>query len=129
MKVLSEQSPVKRTPDRRPLLIGGAASLLHLLLIAAIADIGLTNANPDPDWPIVWVIVLIVDFPMSLLYPLMPKLPESVHLVSHPTSALNDIGNFWQPLLFFGVLGTLWWFGVAAILSQFLLWLNRRKFG
>jgi len=63
----------------------------------------------------IWFLFLLYDFPVSL-----GVLPLSEILDFPPLGPLadvngnrilvNDTKNFWLPLLYFGVVGTMWWF-------------------
>jgi hypothetical protein len=87
------------------------AAGVHLgLVVAAILAI---LAGTEPDWPLVWVGFMVVDFPISLLYAALNSLrsaiPSTVQLV-RPYSAINDVWNFLAPASFFGICGSVWWF-------------------
>src|SRR6266566_4333364 len=88
--------------------------------IAAIAHTGLVVLTiagilwgSEPDWPMVWIGFLVLDFPVSLLYAALNSLtsavPSHLHLVPG-YSPVNDVWNFLAPVAFFGFVGSAWWF-------------------
>ena len=87
-----------------------AAVHLGLVLFVAVAIL----AGDEPDWPMAWVLFLVVDFPVSLIWFALNSLnavvPSHLHLVSPSHSPLNDVWNFLVPLGFTGLVGTAWWF-------------------
>ena len=96
---------VSRT-SRSPQIAAG----IHALLVIGAA-IGILVGN-EPDWPLVWIGFLVVDFPISLAFAalnqLAPLLPRRLHIVAG-YSPINDIWNFLAPVTFFGIVGSLWW--------------------
>jgi len=90
--------------------------LLHLALIAYIILSGIESS-----WPMFWWILFIVDFPVSLgiyIFALF-DLPGGV-------SPLKDINIFWLPVIYFGIVGTAWWYFVATNLSKFIKWVRSK---
>jgi hypothetical protein len=98
--------------------------------IAAIAHIGLVAltiagilGGSEPDWPMVWIGFLVLDFPVGVLYVALNSLTSAVpsHLNLVPGySPVNDVWNFLAPVGFFGLVGSAWWFFVVR-------WFQRRK--
>jgi hypothetical protein len=92
---------------------------IHFGLVAAAVVAIL--AGTEPDWPLVWLGFMVVDFPVSLLYPALISLgsglPSTVQLV-RPYSPMNDVRNFLAPALFFGVFGSVWWFLVGGWIQR-----------
>ena len=101
------------------------AAVIHCGLVIAAA-IGILVSS-EPDWPMVWIGFMVIDFPISLLYAAMnglaPIVPSRIHLVAS-YSPLNDVWNFLSPTLFFGLVGSVWWFLLARWVHQ---WRIRRS--
>ena len=97
------------------------AAIAHIGLVA-LAIVGILGGS-EPDWPLVWIGFLVLDFPVSLLYAALNSLASSVpshlHLVSG-YSPINDVWNFLAPTAFFGLAGSAWWFFMVR-------WFQRRR--
>lgn len=90
---------------------GVAGAVAHLALLGVLVTLILRGA--DPGWPKYWVIMLALDFPVSLgVIPVTWLVP--------PASAgpLTDVANFWWPLAWHGVVGTLWWYIVGWAIAR-----------
>jgi hypothetical protein len=78
-------------------------------------------AGTEPDWPLVWLGFMVIDFPISLLYAALNSLrsviPSTVPL-ARPYSPMNDVWNFLAPALFFGICGSVWWFLVGGWIQR-----------
>jgi hypothetical protein len=97
------------------------AATAHFCLVAfAVAGI---LAGSEPDWPMVWIGFLVLDFPVSLIYAALNSLnsvlPSHLHLLAGYSPA-NDVWNLLAPAAFFGLFGSTWWFFVVR-------WFQRRK--
>ena len=95
------------------------AAGVHLGLV--VAAVGAILAGTEPDWPLVWLGFMVIDFPISLLYPALTSLgsalPSTVQLV-RPYSPMNDVKNFLAPAFFFGVFGSAWWLLVGSWIQR-----------
>ena len=108
--------------NRWPLIIGCIGAGSHLCLLFWFIHFALTTH--DSEWPIGWVIFLVGDFPISLIYFLLPG--DALYRLLHPfiaTSSLagsrmGDVYNFILPVAYFGVVGTLWWFWLCLTISK-----------
>jgi hypothetical protein len=94
---------------------------VHLGLVVLVVA-GILAGN-EPDWPMAWILFLVVDFPVSLIWfalnqSLLGVVPSHLHLVSPSHSPLNDVWNFLVPLGFTGLVGTAWWFFVGLRLQR-----------
>lgn len=98
--------------------IGIVLGILRALLFFYV--VYLIKFGNEPDWPMYYLIFLYVDFPISLVYfgafkmfSTIPPLPDFI------TQVLNVV----VPFVFFGVLGTLWYFflpvWIANIIQKF----------
>jgi hypothetical protein len=95
-------------PRSRAGLAGAVAHLLVLgLLVTLIVHGG------DPGWPKYWTIMLALDFPVSLgIVPVTWLAPPSA------LGPLSDVANFWWPLAWHGVIGTIWWYIVGWAIAR-----------
>jgi hypothetical protein len=95
-------------------------AILHIVILAVTVASILTAQAAS--WTSYWLIFLALDFPLSLgVLPLAWMFP--------PASAgpLSDFPNFWWPLAYHGLLGTLWWYIVgSAIAARFARWRRGR---
>lgn len=104
-------------------IIGAILAAIHAVLVGWI--VYCIFSGVESDWPMYWVIFLIIDFPFSLIYvgleiTFFKMYPSNViinipNLVSFP---LNDLHNFVLPFLFLGVGGTLWWFFLPVLIVK-----------
>ncbi len=100
--------------------IGFALALLHFLLWSSVVYSILSGL--ERDWPMYWTIFLAIDFPVSLIY-LVISYP--IFLLQFPSHLpflpgnMGDLTNFILPVVFFGLVGTWWWFVLPQLLSKF----------
>ena len=83
---------------------------IHALAIFLVALSVLNSGELE-----IWFLFILYDFPVSLgvlplneiidLAPLGPLADANGNRI-----LVNDTKNFWLPLLYFGVIGTIWWF-------------------
>lgn len=101
--------------------LGVALAVGHALLVYKI--IAMILSGREPDWPMLWLLLLYVDLPYSIiatflqvLIGLLP-LPQEVALVDFPSPA-NDVPNFIVPFVLFGVGGTIWWLFLPELVRK-----------
>jgi hypothetical protein len=90
---------------------GLAGALLHLFVVGAVVTLIL--AGHDPGWPKHWLIMLALDFPVSL-----GVMPVTWLVPAAKAGPLSDISNFWWPLVYHGAVGTLWWYIVGWAIGR-----------
>ena len=97
-------------------------ALLHLALIAYI--IFTILSGNESSWPMMWWVFNIVDFPVSLGIYIFALFA----LFDFPggPSPLKDISNFWVPAIYFGIVGTAWWYFLATNWSKFIKWIRSK---
>lgn len=90
---------------------------LHLVFFIYIVYMILSGS--ESSWPMIWWVFNIVDFPVSLGIYIFA-------LFDFPggSSPLKDIRNFWVPAVYFGIVGTVWWYFVATNWSKFIKWIR-----
>jgi hypothetical protein len=100
---------------------GVVMAMLHVAILAA--TVVQILAIPDASWTSYWLIFLALDFPLSLgVVPLAWMFPAA------SDGPLGDFPNFWWPLAYHGLLGTLWWYIVgSAIAASLSRWLGKRR--
>jgi hypothetical protein len=83
------------------------------------------STGKEPDWPMYWLIFLVVDFPFSLLWLLIDRcdhelalFPSEIRWLKPP---FNDVHNFVIPCIFSGVGGTIWWFFLPQAIGWIIL--------
>jgi len=92
-------------------LAGLAGALAHLLILGVV--VSLILGGGEPSWPKYWVIFLALDFPLSLgVIPVTWLVPVA------QGGPLADVANFWWPLAYHGVVGTLWWYIVGWAIGR-----------
>jgi hypothetical protein len=80
----------------------------------------------EPDWPMLWTVLLIIDFPWSLLtFPVAWSLRSMGIHARQPKARALDPENFLLPFIFLGLGGTIWWF----FLPQWVAWIYGRIAG
>ena len=62
--------------------------------------------SQDPSKYMGWILIFLLDFPVSLLLIPIQYLVGFIE-ISIPKV---ELVNYWAPLLHFGILGTLWWY-------------------
>ena len=89
---------------------GTAFAIAHVALL--LHTVRLILASAEPSWPSYWMIFLAFDFPVSLgVMPVTWLLPPT------PAGPMHDVTNFWWPLLYHGLVGSVWWYIVGAYLA------------
>lgn len=70
----------------------------------------------------IWLVFMVIDFPVSLGLIGLGHIIDGSALVSRVDSAgdystLRDLDNFWFPAVYFGLVGSIWWYSVPMILT------------
>lgn len=93
--------------NKTVVLAGILLGVLHLVAVSTVA-LNLLLSEVDAQWQLVWVVFLLLDFPISLLVVFQGSIfPEfAFHALPYPAS---DFRGFWLPIVVHGVLGSLWW--------------------
>lgn len=93
---------------------------LHLILVIYLVSNILSGI--ESDWPMYWLILIPFDFPLLLLQYYTEGILESIFniLASNfsETSPLSDSRNFWTPLFYFGLLGTVMWYSIPIVIGK-----------
>jgi len=105
--------------NRKSLWCAGIPAILHLFFVASIYFAVVYESNPDA--PYGWVLLLFVDFPISLGVGIRGLQIEGNYIWNNGT----------LPGLYFGILGTVWWFVLGYVFSRSIVWVitlfrNRR---
>ncbi|QTL34072.1 hypothetical protein [Pseudoalteromonas viridis] len=84
-------------------------------LIATSSDSAAVNA---------WLLFIPMDFPISLgLFPISYLLDGNILLNPRDSNGIHsifrDINNFWLPAIYFGVVGSLWWYFLPKLIVKF----------
>jgi hypothetical protein len=88
--------------------IGLALAAAHVVLVAFVARLVLRSR--EPDWPMLWGLLIVVNFPWSLVVAAVGSFVGKVHSARASTRRVLDIHNFVVPLVLLGVGGTVWWY-------------------
>ena len=99
--------------------IGSILALLHVALW--IYTVHLILSGKEPDWPMYWMLFLGIDFPVSFIYILLAYLLNPInlsHFFSFLPAPLSDFDNFILPAIFFGFVGTWWWFTLPQVIIK-----------
>ena len=78
---------------------------VHTVLWAYILYLNIEGSNSDA--PMGWLILLILDFPISMGLTL-----EVFHRDGN-----YEWNNITLPALYFGILGTIWWYSIPQLIS------------
>ena len=91
-------------------------TIILLFLISAIIF------SEEPDWPMYWLILFAIDFPVSLLAILLAFVSNVILplKISFFASPFNDTLNFWCPLITFALAGSCWWYWLGGKISKSL---------
>jgi hypothetical protein len=96
--------------------LGAILAAAHLGLVSLVVFAIL--AGGEADWPMAWLLFLVIDFPVSLIWwalnSLGPVVPARLNLASPPGSPINDVWNFLVPLGFLSIVGTGWWYFLGS---------------
>jgi hypothetical protein len=102
------------------LSIGGLVmAVLHLALLS-FTVLRIVHADVQ-QWPLYWTTFLALDFPLSL-----GVLPLTLMFPASSAGPLHDFPNFWWPLGFHGVVGTVWWYIVGAYIGRRIIALREQ---
>lgn len=103
----------------RPLFINSIFGISHLFLVLYVIKSIL--AGTEDDWPMYWTFLILFDLPLLLInyctewifspvfHNIAAKFPND--------SPLSSAYNFWSPLFYFGILGTIFWFLIPLIIK------------
>lgn len=91
--------------NKANLATGSVLALIHLVLVAWIYYGIVYAGNPDATYG--WMLMIFVDFPVSLGLGIRSLQREGDYIWNNGT----------LPGLYFGILGTMWWFGIGYALS------------
>lgn len=112
--VISRKSGLPRAKS-----IGFAFAFLHFSLFTYI--IALILSGREPDWPMYWLLFMGIDFPVSLLFILLGYvlgfLPFQ-QMTRFLPGVFGDFRNFILPALFFGIVGTWWWYTIPQLIAK-----------
>ena len=89
-------------------------ALLHMVMVIGVYQIVVANGNSYLN--ILWAVLAILDYPASMGLAL---------------DALQKQGDYrWNnelmPLMYFGTIGTLWWFLLGTAFSSCVAWVWRK---
>ncbi len=108
--------------------IGIILGILHLSLVIFI--ISNILSGKEPDWPMYWLLLIPFDLPVLLLQYMTHWMIEPIFsLLSSKftdTSPLSSSGNFWIPLFYFGLLGTVMWYFIPTVITKVINKFNKR---
>ncbi len=102
-----------------------AFGITHLLSVLALAYIIATST--DPVAVNGWLFFIPIDFPSSLgLFPVSYVI-DLLNIISSVDKSgsyqiYRDIVNFWLPLFYFGVVGSIQWYYIPIIASKLIAW-------
>ncbi|WP_376694010.1 hypothetical protein [Wenzhouxiangella sp. EGI_FJ10409] len=70
-----------------------------------------------------WLFLVAIDFPVSVGWLILSNFIDGNEILSRKDasgtySTLRDIDNFWFPALYFGVIGSAWWYFIGWVLSK-----------
>ncbi|HOL66960.1 MAG TPA: hypothetical protein PKX93_05830, partial [bacterium] len=89
-----------------PHRLGLLLALVHFTLFVLIVSF-LVIIPGQPRWRLAWSILLLIDFPVSLmLAPFLFCCPDITF--SHLIYPLTHLKTFWLPFSYLGLLGTAW---------------------
>jgi hypothetical protein len=108
--------------------IGMILGTLHLSLVIFLVSSILSGI--EPDWPMYWLLLIPFDLPILLLQYLTSWIIEPIFsmLASNfaDSSPLSSSVNFWMPLFYFGLLGTVMWYFIPTVIIKVMNKLNKR---
>lgn len=115
-------------------LVQLAVAGLHALAVVAIVSWTVAaSSSYDHMWRMVWLPLFWWDLPATVgLFLSWAGLPDSlfddVARMFYRAHPFDDLANFWLPLLWYGVGGTLWWYLLTGWLWR-AVQLTRALFG
>lgn len=87
----------------------------YLLVFCWVIRTVLTSR--DPDWPMAWVVLHFINFPLSLVLRRLAAMVSTWlrHQDSHDVdeNRWQSANKFWIPLILYGLFGLIWWAGLA----------------
>lgn len=90
---------------------------MHLLLVFAIYFAN-ANAGDTPSYaPMLWMILIYLDYPVSLGLAIDGLMVPGAYVWNNQT----------LPLLYFGIVGSLWWFLIGNVLYWLVSKIRKRR--
>lgn len=110
---------MKIEPGRVPVI----TAVIHAVLFAA--TVVYVHSSTDGQAPLVWVLWIIPDFPVSLLYLVGPAYTHFVDSIVAHAAFMDYV--LYMPHLVHGLLGTIWWYVMPrSVIALFLRFRARR---
>jgi hypothetical protein len=105
------------TPIGLPQTVGLALAAVHVCIVLYLVYCILFAG--EPAWLMYWTLLLIVDFPASLLYMGVAKVLFRVSSSSPNRRCPRalDLHNFLLPLTLLGAVGTIYWFYLPTVVA------------
>lgn len=98
----------------------GIAVAVYLLVVCWVTRLVLISR--DPDWPMIWAVLHVANFPLSILLRRIGGVAGNWGrrrgLQRLEKKRWQSFDNFWVPLLLYGLFGALWWAGIAWTVSS-----------
>lgn len=108
---------------KKAVLWGILLAVIHFGFVIFISYICLESCRGEPSWPLIWVLLLFLDFPVSLFVGIFPYI--TLPFLPEPFSDPFFVVNLIWPTIFYGIFGTLWWFFLPAIFDSMLSIIKR----
>jgi hypothetical protein len=85
--------------------IGILLAIIHMGMVSAISAVAASTPANEPEY--IWLIFILIDFPVSVGYLAL--------------EALTNLDSYlWFSFLYFGVLGTVWWFYLPRLIHKLI---------
>jgi len=103
---------------RAPNKIAAIAAAIHICIVVAFAAWIYIANNFDGESPMYWLLLMFIDFPVSLLLGPLSFVVSSFPDISWLPGLAGDWDNFLYPLVFFAIIGTIWWYCVGWVCGR-----------
>lgn len=90
-----------------------ASALLHLSIVLFWIYV----VDGSRDGPMLWLMFLLYDFPVGFGWSAINSFLRDAAFFNYT----NQFGNYILPPLYFGIVGTIWWYFVPAIIYKLYL--------
>ena len=103
---------------RVPSVAGFIFAALHLACVVVVASLIFAARGVVGEFVLLWTWFVVLDYPLGYLWEAVDQLVKSWPDVPFLPPLANNWQLFLAPLIFFSVVGTIWWFCIGWVIGR-----------